>query len=121
MSEEPVVEQKPAKEPNQATLDRLLRAVELAYHHPYRMMFRSFLHGFMAALGATIGTALFFTILIWVFQALGGLELLREPIERLQEIIIPDEFQAQQKSSDELVREAEAQLELIRQQTQQGQ
>jgi hypothetical protein len=76
--------------PSEATVRRLVVAVEKAYHRPWLMMWRSFLHGFMTALGATIGTALFFTILIWVFQALGGVDLLRPGVEAIQDLIIPD-------------------------------
>ena len=57
------------------------------------MLGRSFMHGVMTALGATIGAALFFTILIWLFQALGGVNLLKPSIDRLQELIIPKELQ----------------------------
>lgn len=90
MAEEPASS---APAPSQATIDRLVQAVERAYHRPWRMMGRSFLHGFMTALGATVGTAVFFAVLIWVFQQLGGLELLRPGVEKLQDLLIPDEFQ----------------------------
>jgi hypothetical protein len=81
-----------SNEPSAATMHRLMVAVERAYHNPWLLMWRSFLQGFMAALGATIGTALFFTILFYVFQALGGVTLLEPFMKSLQDLIIPREF-----------------------------
>jgi len=78
--------------PNEASIERLVRVMETAYHRPWYMMWRSFLQGLMAAIGAAVGTALFFTILIWVFQALGGIELLRPGIEKFQQFIIPTKY-----------------------------
>jgi hypothetical protein len=77
------------KNPKAADVDILVQALDRAYHRPGLMMWRSFLHGFMAALGATIGTALFFTILLYILQGLGGVELLRPSIEKIQDIVIP--------------------------------
>ncbi|HSI20388.1 MAG TPA: DUF5665 domain-containing protein [Verrucomicrobiae bacterium] len=92
MADEPTKTPVAAPEPSNATVDRLVRAVNMAYSSPGRLMWRGFLYGLMTALGATIGTALFFTILIWFFQRLGGIELLRPGIESIQEIIIPEEL-----------------------------
>jgi hypothetical protein len=90
MADEP--DDKKVTEVSDATIARLVHAVELAYNRPWRMMGRSFIHGLMTALGATVGTALFFTILLWIFQALGGLDLIKPGVEKLQSYIIPKEI-----------------------------
>lgn len=79
--------------PSDATISRLATAVEQASKHPWLLMWRSFLQGFMTALGATIGTALFFTILVWVFQRLGGVNLLKPEIDKLENLLIPAKYQ----------------------------
>lgn len=75
-----------------ATINRLAAAVEIASRRPWVLIWRSFLQGMMAALGATIGTALFFTMLIWLFQRLGGVELLKPEIQKLQDLV-PAKYQ----------------------------
>ncbi len=92
-------------DPTNVTMERLVRAVHLAYSSPGRLMWRGFLYGLMTALGATIGTAIFFTILIWFFQRLGGIELLRPGIENIQELIIPEELRASTSSDAQSVEE----------------
>lgn len=81
--------------PSQATIERLAIAVELASKRPWVLIWRSFLQGFMTALGATIGAALFFTFLLWLFHHLGGIDLLKPQIEKLQNLIIPEKYQKQ--------------------------
>lgn len=85
--------------PNNATIERLATAVELASKRPWLLMWRSFLQGFMTALGATIGTALFFAVLIWLFHRLGGVDLLKPGIQKLQDLIIPQKYQEQLNSN----------------------
>lgn len=97
-----MAEEQPQLSVKEQKLDYLIAAVDRAYSKPRLMMWRSFLHGFMTALGATVGTALFFTILIWIFQALGGVELLKPGVEKLQNLIIPKEFQLNSSSSTSL-------------------
>lgn len=60
--------------PNEASMQRLIDSLDRAYHRPYLMMFRSFLHGFMAAIGAFVGTALMGALSVYLFQLSGGLE-----------------------------------------------
>ncbi len=73
-------------------VSRLVSVMETAYHRPWYMMWRSFLSGLMAALGASVGAALFFTILIWVFQALGGIELLRPGLDNVKDLVVPTKY-----------------------------
>ncbi|MEI6477825.1 MAG: hypothetical protein WCO52_02460 [bacterium] len=63
--------------PHEASVDRLIKAVDRAYHRPWLMMWRSFLQGMMAAVGAMFGTAVVAVGLVYLFQALGGISLLK--------------------------------------------
>ncbi len=85
---------------SQASIDRLVLALDRAYMHPWRMMGRSFLHGLLTALGATIGAALFFSIALWLFQALGGISLIKPYVEKVQELVIPSELRATPTGAD---------------------
>jgi len=69
--------------PHEASLDRLVEAVDRAYHRPWLMMWRSFLHGFMTAIGATVGTAVIVAILGYVVQTHGGIDLLNPLIDKI--------------------------------------
>lgn len=73
--------------PHEASVDRLVEALDRAYHRPWLMIWRSFLHGFMTAIGATFGTVIIVVIAGMAFQALGGIELLRPSIDKLQNMI----------------------------------
>ena len=80
--------------PHEASLDRLINAVDRAYHRPGLLLWRSFLQGVMTAIGASVGTFLVFSVVIYVFQALGGIELLRPGLEKLQEMLLPPELRS---------------------------
>ena len=66
--------------PNDQTLDRLVRAVEKAYNKPGQLMWRGFLYGFMTAVGATIGTAVIISLSAYVFNILGGVKYITNNI-----------------------------------------
>ncbi len=83
---------KDSKEVSEATIYRLVTAVNSAYNRQGLMMWRSFLGGLMAALGATVGTAIIFTILLWTFQHLGGIDLFKSSIDKIQSLVIPAKF-----------------------------
>lgn len=76
------------KGPGEASVDRLIIALEKVYHNPWHMMWRSFLHGLTAGVGATIGTALVVSLSVYVFQAVDGVKFLQPTINRLQEMIL---------------------------------
>lgn len=78
--------------PHEASVERLIQALDRAYHRPAQLMWRSFLQGFMSAIGAAIGTILIFSVIVYVVQAAGGLELLRPGLTKLQDMLIPKEL-----------------------------
>ncbi len=55
------------------SLDRLVRAVDKAYHHPGPLVWRGFLIGLASGLGATIGVALVLALFGFLLRELGGL------------------------------------------------
>ena len=73
--------------PHEASVDKLVAAIDNAYHRPWMMMWRSFLQGFMAAIGAVIGTAFIGILSVYLFQALGGFSLLKPYVDKLQHSI----------------------------------
>jgi hypothetical protein len=80
------------RNPADPTLDRLVQAVDRAYNRPWLMLWRSFLQGMMSAIGAVVGTALVVALAGFVFNRLGGLELLRPGVQKLQDMIFPQEL-----------------------------
>jgi hypothetical protein len=50
-------------------------------------MWRSFLQGVMTAIGASVGTILIIAIIGFTVSKLGGIELFRPGIEKLQDMI----------------------------------
>lgn len=59
-------------------LDRLVKAIDRAYHHPGPLVWRGFLIGLASGLGATIGVALVLTILGFILRELGGIPFIGE-------------------------------------------
>jgi hypothetical protein len=81
----------PKKQPSPEQLDQLIAAVDRAYHRPWLMMWRSFLHGIMVSLGATIGAGLVLLIVGWIL-----LQLDWTPIGRsVWEMLIPQTVREQ--------------------------
>lgn len=65
-------------------IELLARSVERAYHRPGLLMWRGFLHGLAAAVGAVVGTALLGVFSVYIFQVLGGVNLLKPIINELR-------------------------------------
>lgn len=63
----------PREKEGMENLDRLVKAIDRAYHHPGPLVWRGFLIGLASGLGATIGVALVLAILGFVLRELGGL------------------------------------------------
>jgi hypothetical protein len=61
-----------------ANLDRLVSAIDKAYHHPGPLVWRGFLVGLASGLGATIGVALVLALLGFILRELGGLPIVGE-------------------------------------------
>ncbi len=74
--------------PDEASFDRFILALDRAYHRPWLMMWRAFLHGMMSAIGAAVGAVLIVVLTGYVLNRLGGVELLRPLVNRVQEMII---------------------------------
>ena len=80
--------------PHEASVDRLIQAVDRAYHRPFLMMWRSFMHGFMTAVGATVGTAVIISLIGDIIQLQGGLSLLNPFIDHVQQTVINSQSKA---------------------------
>ncbi len=80
------------RHPDEASFDKLVRSIDRAYHRPFVMMGRSFLQGMMAALGATVGLAIVITVLSFTLKALGGIDYFEPGIQKIQNVVIPQEF-----------------------------
>jgi len=89
----------PFQSPNEASVNRLIEALDRAYHRPWLMMWRAFLQGLMTAFGMTFGYLLIFTLLAYFFQALGGIKLLDPLIERITQSVIPPSLRQSTDSS----------------------
>lgn len=85
--------------PHEANVDLLVRALDRAYHRPWLLMWRSFLQGIMAAIGAVVGTALMGIVSVYLFQALGGFEIFKPLVDRFQQTIVQSSSKAIQESN----------------------
>jgi len=77
------------EEPSDATINRLVLALDRAYHRPGLLLWRSFLQGVMTGVGATVGTAIVLSVAAFTFSAIGGLSLLRPALNQLSDYILP--------------------------------
>jgi hypothetical protein len=85
--------------PHDASVERLIQALDRAYHRPWLMMWRAFLSGIMTAVGMAVGYLLIFTLLAYVFQVLGGFKLLEPLSQKLQQSILPPQLRSLQVDS----------------------
>lgn len=86
--------------PNSASVDRLIQALDRAYHRPGLLMWRAFTSGLFYAIGATVGAAIFFSVVLYVLHVLGGLSLLSPGIEKLSDMITSQQVKSLNKQSD---------------------
>lgn len=91
MAQAPEESFKDFKHPDDASFDKLVAAIDRAYHRPFRMAMRSFLHGMMTALGATVGAALVLVLLFYVLRTVD----FGPYAEKLQNLIIPESIRKQ--------------------------
>ena len=75
------------RSPHEASEDRLIDALDRAYHRPGLMIWRSFLQGFMAGVGASLGTVLFFVVSVYLLNLLGGVNLIKPLVDKYQQAI----------------------------------
>lgn len=73
------------RSPDDASFDKLVAAIDRAYHRPWQMLWRSFLQGLMSAIGAAVGWILIITLSGYLFQALGGINLLKPLLQKAQD------------------------------------
>jgi len=81
--------------PHEASVDRLVQAVDRAYHRPLLMMWRAFLQGVSTAFGITVGYLIIFTLLFYIFQSLGGTDRFLTPtLQKVANSILPAELRS---------------------------
>lgn len=68
-------------------LDRLVRAVDKAYHHPGPLIWRGFLIGLASGLGATIGVAIVLGVLGFILRELGGIPFIGDWLQGVNSVI----------------------------------
>ena len=73
--------------PHEASEDRLIEALDRAYHRPWLMLWRSFLQGLMSGMGALLGSFLIILLLGFAFNRLGGIAILNPVITKLQDVM----------------------------------
>ena len=78
--------------PHEASVDRLVHALDRAYHRPGLLLWRSFLQGFMTAVGAFLGTFLVIIGSGYVLHSLGGYNLFKPLITEFQNTLIQAEL-----------------------------
>jgi hypothetical protein len=71
------------RSPDSASFDKLVAALDKAYHHPWRMALRSFLHGFMSAIGAAVGATLVVVLSGYLFNRFGGVGFVQSLAEQV--------------------------------------
>jgi hypothetical protein len=91
MAQQPEESFKEFKHPDDASFDKLVAAIDRAYHRPFRMALRSFIHGMMTALGATVGAGIVFLALFYVLRTVD----FGPYAERFQNLIIPESIRKQ--------------------------
>ena len=74
--------------PHEASVERLVAALDRAYHNPRQLMWRSFLQGFMSAIGVTIGTIFILGLVGLLLHELGGIKLLAPLVDRIQNSVV---------------------------------
>ncbi len=62
---------------------RLVTALDVVYNKPGVIFWRGFIKGIGQGLGATIGVALLFIILSWLFRQLGGIPAFADWVNEL--------------------------------------
>jgi len=74
--------------PHEASVDKLVDALDRAYHRPGLLAWRAFMQGFMSAIGATIGTVVILFAIGLLLHLLGGVRLFAPLVDRIQQSIV---------------------------------
>lgn len=95
--------------PEDASFDKLVQAIDRAYHRPWTMMWRSFMHGIMTAIGAAVGWILILILSGLLFQALGGVQLFQPLLEKMEEAIQRTQQRSTMEQQEQLLQQLEQQ------------
>ncbi len=90
----PNPEFKDFQSPHEASIDRLVDALDRAYHRPGLLMWRSFLQGFMTAVGAFFGAIIIAIIVGYVVHLLGGIDFFQPILDKLQDAIVQSQIKS---------------------------
>lgn len=82
------------EESDRETVARLSAAIEHAYTKTGVLIWRSFLQGFVSAIGAACATALVLLAGIYLFKTLGGPALLQSYVASLSDTIVRSQEQS---------------------------
>ena len=88
--------------PHEASIDRLVEALDRAYHRPGLLMWRSFLQGIMTAFGTFVGAILIATAVGFAVRSLGGVNFFKPVVDQFQEFITQSAIQSQLKAAKTL-------------------
>ena len=94
--------------PESASFDKLVEALDRAYHRPGTMIWRSFLHGIMTAIGAAVGWILILIVSGFIFQALGGIKILEPTMNRLRDSLLEAQIRSTSARSQEIYDQIES-------------
>lgn len=76
-----------SEEDKEKQIDRLISAIDKAYHHPGQLAARSFLSGLLSGLGATIGVAVVVAVLGLLIREFGGVPVIGQILQDLGSIL----------------------------------
>ena len=77
----------PTDEEKENSINRLIGAIDKAYHNPSQLVWRGFLVGLMSGLGATVGVALVLAIIGLLIRQFGGLPVVGDWLNELGQIL----------------------------------
>lgn len=77
----------PNEKEGMKNLDRLVSAIDRAYHHPGPLVWRGFLIGLASGLGATIGVAVVLAIVGFILRELGGVPVVGQWLQGVSNTI----------------------------------
>jgi hypothetical protein len=73
--------------PSAPSIDRLVESLDKAYHHPWLLIWRSFLQGLFYALGAAVGFASIAGAALYFAHINGGISLLNPLIDKVNAMV----------------------------------
>ena len=78
--------------PHEASVERLVQALDRAYHRPGLLMWNSFLQGLFTAVGAFVGSVIILAASGYLFKSLGGFDkFVRQSLDRIQRTVSPSD------------------------------